>query len=45
LFRAFFGGGDDDGDGVPEDCIKWYDGCNTCEVVDGKIGACTEMAC
>lgn len=26
-------------------CSSYYDGCNTCSVVDGKIGACTEMAC
>jgi len=29
----------------PVNCVKWYDGCNTCEVVSGTITACTEMAC
>jgi len=27
-----------------ESCTTYYDGCNTCTVVDGKI-ACTKMAC
>lgn len=26
-------------------CSSYYDGCNTCSVVNGKIGACTEMYC
>lgn len=26
-------------------CKKYFDGCNTCAVVDGKITACTEKAC
>tara|TARA_R110000796_G_scaffold86034_3_gene186298 strand:+ start:265 stop:615 length:351 start_codon:yes stop_codon:yes gene_type:complete len=29
----------------PTDCLGWYDGCNTCNLVDGKIGACTMMYC
>lgn len=29
----------------PKDCLAWYDGCNTCNLVDGKIGVCTDMAC
>jgi len=29
----------------PVDCVKWYDGCNTCEASNGDILACTEMAC
>lgn len=27
-----------------ESCTTYYDGCNTCSVVDGKV-ACTKMAC
>lgn len=34
-----------DFDRVPENCIRWYDGCNTCEVVNGVIGGCTRMMC
>ena len=30
---------------VPRDCISWFDGCNTCTVVDGVITGCTKMAC
>ena len=26
-------------------CKKYFDGCNTCDVVDGKVAGCTEMAC
>ena len=26
-------------------CTLWYDGCNTCTVEEGKVGACTKMAC
>jgi hypothetical protein len=26
-------------------CSSYYDGCNTCSVENGKIGACTEMYC
>jgi len=44
-FGKFFGGGDDGGDEIPDNCIKWYDGCNGCDVVNGKITSCTEMAC
>src|SRR3989338_1952810 len=29
----------------PADCTSWFDGCNTCEVVDGKVGACTKKGC
>ncbi len=29
----------------PENCLGWYDGCNTCNIIDGKLGACTEMMC
>ncbi len=27
------------------DCVRWYDGCNTCEVLDGEILSCTEIGC
>jgi hypothetical protein len=27
------------------DCKTYFDGCNTCSVVDGKIDGCTEKAC
>ena len=26
-------------------CKKYFDGCNYCDVEDGKITGCTEMAC
>ena len=29
----------------PSDCLTWNDGCNTCSLVDGELGACTEMFC
>ena len=36
---------DDSNSDIPKSCIKWYDGCNDCSVVNGKIGSCTEKAC
>ena len=30
---------------IPEGCVSWFDGCNTCTVKDGVIGGCTKMAC
>jgi len=30
---------------IPINCSKRYDGCNTCTVVNGTLGSCTEMAC
>ena len=27
------------------DCVSWYDGCNTCRVDNGIIGAWTRMMC
>jgi len=30
---------------IPNDCISWYDGCNTCMVNNGILGACTRMMC
>lgn len=26
-------------------CARYFDGCNTCTVVDGKIGVCTKIYC
>ena len=26
-------------------CASWNDGCNTCQVENGVIGACTLMTC
>ena len=30
---------------IPESCATWYDGCNTCQVRNGQLGACTRMMC
>jgi hypothetical protein len=30
---------------IPENCLSWFDGCNTCGVRDGALTFCTEMAC
>ena len=30
---------------IPHDCISWFDGCNTCRVNNGVIGACTRVMC
>lgn len=30
---------------LPVGCTRYNDGCNTCSVVNGVLGACTEMAC
>lgn len=31
---------------IPEGCISWFDGCNTCTInEDGTLGACTLKAC
>lgn len=30
---------------MPEGCVSWFDGCNTCTVKDGEVGACTKKAC
>ena len=31
--------------GIPTNCDTWYDGCNTCRVSNGVMGACTRMMC
>ena len=28
-----------------KNCVSWFDGCNTCEVVNGEITICTELPC
>ena len=30
---------------IPEGCVSWFDGCNTCSVKEGEIGGCTKKAC
>lgn len=30
---------------IPNDCTRWYDGCNTCFVRNGKPLGCTKRAC
>ena len=30
---------------IPWNCASWNDGCNTCQVENGVIGACTLMMC
>ena len=30
---------------IPSACVSWYDGCNTCQVTNGRLGACTRMMC
>ena len=30
---------------IPSTCVSWFDGCNTCRVINGKLGSCTRMMC
>jgi len=30
---------------IPNNCKTWYDGCNTCMVNNGVLGACSRMMC
>ena len=30
---------------IPSNCATWFDGCNTCSIENGRIGACTMMMC
>ena len=30
---------------VPENCVSWFDGCNTCSANNGVLGGCTRMMC
>ena len=32
-------------DTIPQSCATWFDGCNTCQVVNGQIRGCTRMMC
>ena len=29
----------------PRNCMSWYDGCNTCRCVNGRIAGCTKRRC
>ncbi len=33
------------GTGIPENCVSWFDGCNSCSVSNGVIGGCTRKYC
>ena len=35
----------EDTDQPPLNCTSWFDGCNTCGVINGKLTMCTQMAC
>ena len=30
---------------IPSNCATWFDGCNTCQVRDGRADICTMMYC
>jgi len=30
---------------IPQSCVTWYDGCNTCSVNNGILGSCTKIMC
>ena len=30
---------------VPQNCVSWFDGCNTCSANNGVLGGCTRMMC
>jgi len=30
---------------IPNDCILWYDGCNTCIANNGILSGCTKIMC
>lgn len=30
---------------IPSTCVSWFDGCNTCRVINGQLGSCTRMMC
>ncbi len=30
---------------IPNNCLTWYDGCNTCMVNNGILGACSRIMC
>ena len=29
----------------PSNCLTWNDGCNVCQLIEGELGACSEMYC
>jgi len=33
------------GDDIPNDCVSWFDGCNTCAITNGVKYGCTERMC
>tara|TARA_A100001015_G_scaffold280964_1_gene343739 strand:- start:90 stop:1355 length:1266 start_codon:yes stop_codon:yes gene_type:complete len=35
----------DNHNNIPHSCSAWFDGCNTCQVRDGQLGACTRVMC
>ena len=30
---------------IPMDCIRWFDGCNTCFIQKGEVQGCTKLVC
>ena len=30
---------------IPEGCVSWYDGCNTCRIMSHRLLGCTRMMC
>jgi len=30
---------------IPANCLTWFDGCNTCSIVNGQVGSCSMMMC
>ena len=30
---------------IPQDCVRYYDGCNRCVIKDGSVVMCSEMMC
>tara|TARA_B100001093_G_C26831299_1_gene1016263 strand:- start:371 stop:1708 length:1338 start_codon:yes stop_codon:yes gene_type:complete len=30
---------------IPNNCRAWFDGCNTCQVINGVIAGCTKLMC
>ena len=30
---------------IPFDCVLWYDGCNLCQVTEGRLGLCSSNSC
>ena len=39
---------DDDlasGNEIPDGCVEWFDGCNTCKVYEEEVISCTQKFC